>query len=197
MVAPICLAEGIDPTRFAIRWTAPPSSSVITNGATPFGAEATRLCRATPRFEGADAPKRITPPAPAATSEVTDVTSLSSTGTTTVCSARLCRLHVARTPAVEQASVVVVVVAGVVVVVAGVVVVVAGVVVVVAGVVVVVAGVVVVVAGVVVVVTGVVVVVAGVPVVPVVVDRVAVDAHPDTNEATSVIAIPVATPVRK
>jgi hypothetical protein len=218
MVAPICLGEGIDPIRFAIRWTTPPSSSVITKGATPFGAEATRLCRATPRFEGADAPKRITPPAPAATSEVTDATSLSSTGTTTVCSARLCRLHVARTLAVEHASGVVVVVgggvvvvagavvvvgggvvvvAGAVVVVAGAVVVVAGAVVVVAGAVVVVAGAVVVVAGAVVVVAGAVVVVAGVPVVPVVVDKVAVDAHPDTNKATSVIAIPIATPVRE
>jgi hypothetical protein len=49
----------------------------------------------------------------------------------------------------------------------------------------------------VVVVAGAVVVVAGVPVAPVVVDKVAVDAHPDTNKATSVIAIPIATPVRE
>ena len=105
MVAPICLAEGIDPTRFAIRWITPPSSSVITNGAMPSGAEETRLRRATPRSEGADAPRRITPPTPAATSGVTDATSLSSTGTTTVCSARRRTLQVAIEPGLGQATV--------------------------------------------------------------------------------------------
>ena len=73
--AAICLAEGSDPTRFAIRWTTPPSSSVITNGAMPPGADAERLCRLVARSAGADDPKRITPPAPAATSAVTAATS--------------------------------------------------------------------------------------------------------------------------
>ena len=46
IVAAICLAEGIEPTRFAIRWTTPPSSSVITKGAMPPGAARARAVQA-------------------------------------------------------------------------------------------------------------------------------------------------------
>src|ERR1017187_10196027 len=42
-------------------------TSAITNGAMPSGTDEARLCRAAPRSEGADAPRRITPPTPAAT----------------------------------------------------------------------------------------------------------------------------------
>ena len=125
------------------------------------------LRNAVPRFEGADAPKRITPPAPAAISGVTEDTSVSSTGTTTVCSARRCVVQVASMLAVEQA--IVVVVAGSVVVVVGVLVVVVGVLVVeLAGAVVVV------------------VVVGGTLVV---LEEVAGPPHPDTNEAANTLAI--------
>src|SRR5256885_8428493 len=51
---------------------------------------------------GADEPNRITPPAPAATSDLTDMTLFSSTGMTTVCSARRVRVQVARIDAVVQ-----------------------------------------------------------------------------------------------
>ena len=97
IVAAICLADGIEPTRFAMRCTTPPSSSVITNGAMPPGAASESACRLEPRLAGAEDPKRITPPAPAATSAVTAATSDSSTGTTRVCSASRVRLQVART----------------------------------------------------------------------------------------------------
>ena len=106
MVAPICLAEGIDPTRFAIRWITPPSSSVITNGTMPPRADEATLRRAAARSAGAEAPSRITPPTPAATSGVADATSPSSTGTTTVWVARRRRLQVERTLPVEQVSIV-------------------------------------------------------------------------------------------
>src|SRR5207302_11123278 len=102
MVAPICLAEGIDPTRFAIRWTTPPSSSVMMKGLIPSGATAFSACSWAPMLVGADEPNRITPPAPAATSDLTDMTLFSSTGTTTVCSARRVTVQVASIDAVVQ-----------------------------------------------------------------------------------------------
>src|SRR2546421_8136009 len=102
MVAPICLAEGIDPTRFAIRWTTPPSSSVMMKGLIPSGATAFSACSWAPMWVGADEPNRITPPAPAATSDLTDMTLFSSTGMTTVCSARRVKVQVARIDAVVQ-----------------------------------------------------------------------------------------------
>src|SRR5438309_9202238 len=104
MLAPICLAEGIEPTRFAIRWTTPPSSSVMMKGLIPPGATASSACNWAPRLVGADEPKRITPPAPAATSDLTDRMLFSSTGITTVCSARRVTVQVARIDAVVQGA---------------------------------------------------------------------------------------------
>ncbi len=46
IVSPIVRADGREPTRLAMRWTAPPSSSVITSGAMPLGAAASSACRA-------------------------------------------------------------------------------------------------------------------------------------------------------
>src|SRR5207248_9294647 len=102
IVAPICRAEGIDPTRFAIRWTTPPSWSVMRNGLIPSGATAFSACSWAPRLVGADEPNRITPPAPAATSDLIDMTLFSSTGMTIVCSARRVTVQVARIDAVEH-----------------------------------------------------------------------------------------------
>src|ERR1017187_4165764 len=102
MVAAICRADGKAPTRLAIRCTTPPSLSVITNGASPAGADAASVRRLAARVAGADDPKRITPPAPAATSALTEATSLSATGTTRVCSASCVRLQPARTVASVQ-----------------------------------------------------------------------------------------------
>ena len=65
----------------------------------PSGAAAESVRRLAARFAGAVDPKRITPPAPAATSAVTAATTVSSTGTTRVCSARAVRLQVSRTVA--------------------------------------------------------------------------------------------------
>ena len=104
IVAAISRADGIEPTRFAIRCTTPPSSSVITSGSMPFGADASRARSAVPRFAGAADPKRITPPAPAATSAVIDATSVSLTGMTRVCSASCVTLQVASTLAFEHAG---------------------------------------------------------------------------------------------
>src|SRR5438093_1701234 len=66
------------------------------------GGAALGACRWAPRLVGPDAPNRITPPAPAATSDLTDMTLFSSTGTTTVCSARRVTVQVARIDAVVQ-----------------------------------------------------------------------------------------------
>src|ERR1035441_6582571 len=63
----------------------------------PPGATAARAWRPLARVAGAEDPKRMTPPAPAATSAVTDAMSVSSTGTTRVCSASRVRLQVAST----------------------------------------------------------------------------------------------------
>ena len=106
MVAPICLAEGSEPTRFASLCTTPPSSSAITRGTMPPGAEASKLCSLSPRSVGAELPKRINPPAPAAISGRIETTAPSSTGMTTVCAARRCTLQVLRSFALEQAVVV-------------------------------------------------------------------------------------------
>ena len=104
IVAASWRADGIQPTRLAIRWTAPPSSSVMTNGGMPPGASRTRRASDDARSAGAWAPNRSTPPAPAATSPATDPTSPSSTGITTVCSASRRTLQVASTPRVVQAT---------------------------------------------------------------------------------------------
>ena len=53
IVAACWRAEGIVPTRLAIRWTAPPSSSVITSGAMPPGATRARAASERPRSAGA------------------------------------------------------------------------------------------------------------------------------------------------
>ena len=71
-------------------------------GLIPSGATAFSACSWAPRLVGADEPNRITPPAPAATSDFTDMTLFSSTGMTTVCSARRVRVQVARIDAVVQ-----------------------------------------------------------------------------------------------
>src|ERR1019366_5845796 len=84
----------------------PPSSSVITNGTMPPGAEASKLFRAAERFAGAEAPNRMIPPAPAAISRAIELTAPSSTGMTTVCSARRRALQVARSTPLGQAAVV-------------------------------------------------------------------------------------------
>src|SRR5438067_806628 len=71
-------------------------------GLIPSGATAFSACSCAPRLVGADQPTRITPPAPAATSDFTDMTLFSSTGTMTVCSARRVTAQVARIDAVVQ-----------------------------------------------------------------------------------------------
>src|SRR5438046_9059947 len=85
-----------------MRWTTPPSSSVMMKGLIPSGATAASACSWAPKLVGADEPNRITPPAPAATSDFTDMTLFSSTGTTTVCWARRVTVQVARIDAVVQ-----------------------------------------------------------------------------------------------
>src|SRR4029453_3605198 len=105
IVAASWRADGTLPTRLAIRWTAPPSSSVMTNGGMPPGASRTRRASDDARSAGARAPNRGPPPAPGATSPATDPTSPSSTGITTVCSASRRTLQVlASTPRVVQAT---------------------------------------------------------------------------------------------
>ncbi len=88
-----------------MRCTAPPSSSVITNGGKPAGAARSRSAIARARSGGAAEPNRMTPPAPDATSARTAPTSASATGTTIVCAARRARLHVERMRDVVHAAV--------------------------------------------------------------------------------------------
>src|SRR5437660_7227549 len=105
MLAPISRADGMDPTTFAIRCTAPPSSSVITMGLIPLGAAAFNDCSCAARSPGAAVPNRTTPPTPAETSARTAPTLRSSTGTTIVCAARRSSVHVAKRPPVVHAGV--------------------------------------------------------------------------------------------
>src|SRR5205807_9956726 len=76
--------------------------SVVMKACIRSGATAFSACSWAPRLVGADEPNRITPPAPAATSDLTDMTVFSSTGMTPVCSARRVRVQVARIDAVVQ-----------------------------------------------------------------------------------------------
>ena len=70
----------------------------------PPGADEASLRKAAPRSAGAAAPSRITPPTPAATWAVTEATSPSSTGTTTVWAARRRTLQAETAAPVGQAS---------------------------------------------------------------------------------------------
>ncbi len=81
---PMYAAQGRDPTRFAMRWMPPPSSSVITNRPRWPGTWDFRVVSREPRSDGALLPNSSTPPAPALTSEVTSDTEVSDTGTAMV-----------------------------------------------------------------------------------------------------------------